>query len=96
MIDLSVVSFDFGFAWLKGLLLVYALTGSVAALGKGQKSECASGEARGGGLGALMRFAFGQAYESVDGKNHAVVTQIRSDGREGLLRINGGREEWFL
>jgi hypothetical protein len=43
-----------------------------------------------------MRFAVGQAYESVDGKNQAVVTQIRDDGRAGLLRINGGREEWFI
>jgi hypothetical protein len=44
----------------------------------------------------MMRFAVGQVYASVDGNNHAIVVQIRSDGREGLLRVNGGREEWFL
>jgi hypothetical protein len=34
----------------------------------------------------MRRFAVGQVYESVDGKNRAVVTQIRNDGRAGLLR----------
>jgi len=44
-----------------------------------------------------MRFAVGQVYESPDGRK-AVVTQIRDDGRAGLLRIDGdaANEEWFL
>jgi hypothetical protein len=46
----------------------------------------------------FMCFAVGQAYESTTDGRKAVVTQIRSDGREGLLRIDGdaSREQWFL
>jgi hypothetical protein len=43
-----------------------------------------------------MRFEVGQAYESKDGQHQAVVIEIRSEGREGLLRNYGGRAEWFL
>jgi hypothetical protein len=44
-----------------------------------------------------MRFAVGQVYENASG-HRIIVTQTRSDGREGLIRLGGddSREEWFL
>ncbi len=42
-----------------------------------------------------MRFTVGDVYESDDG-HKAIVTKIRDDGRAGLLRIDGSREEWCL
>jgi hypothetical protein len=44
-----------------------------------------------------MRFQVGQVYEcNIDGQL-AVVSQVRSDEREGLLRFTDtSNEEWFL
>jgi hypothetical protein len=46
----------------------------------------------------MLRFITGQVYESVEDGHQIIVTQTRSDGREGLLRLGGAdsREEWFL
>jgi hypothetical protein len=46
----------------------------------------------------MLRFSVGQVYESVEDGHRIIVTQTRSDGREGLLRLGGdeSREEWFL
>ena len=35
----------------------------------------------------IARFQVGQAYVCIDDERMAVVTQVRSDGREGLLRF---------
>jgi hypothetical protein len=44
-----------------------------------------------------MGFKIGQVYIHNADDRMAVVTQIRSDGREGLLRFQKtGKEEWFL
>jgi hypothetical protein len=44
-----------------------------------------------------MGFKIGQVYIHNADHRMAVVTQIRSDGREGLLRFQKtGKEEWFL
>lgn len=44
-----------------------------------------------------MRFAVGQAFESVADGRQAVVAEIRDDGRAGLLRfLDTGRATWFL
>jgi hypothetical protein len=44
-----------------------------------------------------MPFEAGQAYECTDNGRRAVAVQIRSDGREGLLRfLDSGDQEWFL
>jgi hypothetical protein len=44
-----------------------------------------------------MGFKVGQAYIHLADERMAVVTQIRSDGREGLLRFcDTGNEEWLL
>ena len=44
-----------------------------------------------------MTFKLGQAYIHIADDRMAVVTQIRSDGREGLLRFrDDGTEDWFL
>jgi hypothetical protein len=44
-----------------------------------------------------MRFNVGEVYERTDGSRTAIVTQIRSEGREGVLRFTDtGSEEWFL
>ena len=44
-----------------------------------------------------MRFAIGQAFESIVDGRRAVVAQIRDGGRAGLLRfLDNGREQWFL
>jgi hypothetical protein len=44
-----------------------------------------------------MGFKVGQVYIHVADELMGVVTQIRSDGREGLLRFRDtGHEEWFL
>jgi len=45
----------------------------------------------------VMGFKVGQVYIEIADDRMAVVTQIRSDGREGLLRFaHTGKEEWFL
>jgi hypothetical protein len=44
-----------------------------------------------------MRFLVGQIYECIDDGRTAVVAEIRSDCREGLLRFTDtGDAEWFL
>ena len=44
-----------------------------------------------------MGFKVGQAFIHVADERMAVVTQIRSEGREGLLLFaDTGSEEWFL
>jgi len=44
-----------------------------------------------------MRFKVGQVYQCTDDGRRAVVTQVRSDDREGLLRFgDNSAEEWFL
>jgi hypothetical protein len=43
-----------------------------------------------------MAFEVGQVHESKDGQHRAIVTETRNEGREGLLRIDGAREEWAL
>jgi len=44
-----------------------------------------------------MRFAVGQAFESIADGRQAVVVQIRDDGHAGLLRfLDTGREQWVL
>ena len=48
-------------------------------------------------LTVLMRFNVGEVYDRTDGSRTAVVTQILSEGREGLLRFTDtGSEEWFI
>jgi len=44
-----------------------------------------------------MRFELGQVYECVDNGKQAIVVQVRSEGREGLLRFaDSSAEEWFI
>ena len=44
-----------------------------------------------------MGFKVGQAYIRISDDRMAVVTQIRSGGREGLLRFaDTGQEEWLF
>jgi hypothetical protein len=44
-----------------------------------------------------MRFGLGQVFECSEDGRQAIVTQVRNEGREGLLRfIEIGTEEWFL
>jgi hypothetical protein len=44
-----------------------------------------------------MRFIIGQVYECIDDGRQAVVVDIKSDGRVGLLRFLGpGIDEWFI
>lgn len=44
-----------------------------------------------------MRFAVGQAFQSIAEGRQAVVAQIRDDGRAGLLRfLDNGHEQWVL
>jgi hypothetical protein len=44
-----------------------------------------------------MRFKTGQVYACVDNELRAIVTETRSQGREGLLRlVPGGSTEWVL
>jgi hypothetical protein len=42
-----------------------------------------------------MAFEVGQVYEDKNGQT-AIVIDIRSGGREGLLRVDGKHEKWFL
>ena len=44
-----------------------------------------------------MRFAIGQAFESVVNGRQAVVAEIRDDGRAGQLRfLDNGQQQWVL
>jgi hypothetical protein len=44
-----------------------------------------------------MRFEVGQAFKCTTDNRQAVVTQVRDDGRAGLLRfLDDGHEEWLL
>ena len=61
---------------------------------KGHRLHCPSGRALTSG-GEIMPFEVGDVYECTTGQT-AIVIQIRSDGREGLLRVNGKAEEWVL
>jgi hypothetical protein len=45
-----------------------------------------------------MPFSVGQIYQCIEkGSREAVVSELKSDGREGLLRFSDtGTEEWFV
>jgi hypothetical protein len=45
-----------------------------------------------------MGFSIGQIYQCAEvGSREAIVSEVRSDGREGLLRFTDtGTEEWFV
>jgi hypothetical protein len=54
-------------------------------------------EVKGKGL-QNMSFSIGQVYQCAEaGSRGAIVSEVRSDGREGLLRFTDtGIEEWFV
>ena len=44
-----------------------------------------------------MRFAVGQAFESITDGRQAVIAEIRDDGRAGRLRfLDNGQQQWVL
>ena len=44
-----------------------------------------------------MRFAVGQAFESIADGRQVVIAEIRDDGRAGLLRfLDNGQVQWVL
>jgi hypothetical protein len=44
-----------------------------------------------------MRFAVGQAFESIADGRQAVIAEIRDDGRAGRLRfLDNGQQQWVL